>query len=61
MRRLATPLSVAFLILLRYGNAQEKSDKFAVFVTGLGDAAPVAQSLSKTVKRIKTIQDRFER
>jgi hypothetical protein len=33
--------------------AQDKSDKFAVFVTGLGDAAPVAQSLIKQINATK--------
>ena len=34
-------------------HAQEKSDKFAVFVTGLGDAVPVAQSLIKMLNASK--------
>jgi hypothetical protein len=37
----------AFLMLAVPASPQDKSDKFAVFVTGLDDAAPVAQSLIK--------------
>jgi hypothetical protein len=37
----------AFLVLAVPASTQDKSDKFAVFVTGLDDAAPVAQSLIK--------------
>jgi hypothetical protein len=36
--------------------AQDKGGKFAVFVTGLGDAAPVAQSLIKQVNASKPFQ-----
>jgi len=35
----------AFLVLAVPASPQEKSNKFAIFVTGLDDAAPVAQSL----------------
>lgn len=35
----------AFLVLAVPASPQEKSNKFAIFVTGLDDAAPDAQSL----------------
>jgi hypothetical protein len=37
----------AFLALAFSASAQEKSDKFAIFVTGLDDATPVVRSLIK--------------
>jgi hypothetical protein len=50
MRKSATLLLFVFLALAIPASSQEKSDKFAVFVTGLDDAAPVAQSLIKKMK-----------
>jgi hypothetical protein len=48
---------IAGLILLGVAlQAQDKSDKFAVFVTGLGDAAPVAQSLIRQINASKPFQ-----
>src|ERR1035438_769634 len=43
----------AFLALTVAASSQEQSEKFAVFVTGLGDAAPVAQSLIKQLNAAK--------
>jgi hypothetical protein len=37
-------------------NAQDKFDKFAIFVTGLGAAAPVAQSLIKQLNASKPFE-----
>jgi hypothetical protein len=47
---------LAFLAVALSASAQEKSDKFAVFVTGLGDAAPVAQSLIKKLNASKPFE-----
>jgi hypothetical protein len=51
--------ATAFLALLAFvvaADAQERSDKFAVFVTGLEDAAPVAQSLIKMLNASKPFE-----
>jgi hypothetical protein len=51
--------AIVLLVLLTVAvsaTAQEKSDKFAVFVTGLGDAAPVAQSLIKKLNASKPFE-----
>src|SRR5580692_5003820 len=50
MRKSAPLLLFVFLALAMPASSQEKSDKFVVYVTGLGDAAPVAQSLIKKMK-----------
>ena len=47
---------LALLAIALSATAQEKSDKFAVFVTGLGDAAPVAQSLIKKLNASKPFE-----
>lgn len=47
------------LALFTFGvavDAQTKSDKFAIFVTGLGDATPVAQSLVKMLNASKPFE-----
>ena len=51
--------AIVFLALLAFAGvaeAQEKVDKFAVFVTGLEDAAPVAQSLIKMLNASKPFE-----
>jgi hypothetical protein len=52
--RFAIFLAVVFFALP--ANPQDKSDKFAVFVTGLNDAAPVAQSLIKKLNASKPFE-----
>ncbi len=52
--RFAIFLAVAFFALP--ASPQDKSDKFAVFVTGLNDAAPVAQSLIKKLNESKPFE-----
>lgn len=42
-----------FTLFTLVGYSQDKSDKFGVFVTGLGDAAPVAQALIKKLNASK--------
>lgn len=37
-------------------NSQDKSEKFAIFVTGLNDAAPVVQSLIKKLRDSKPFE-----
>lgn len=44
---------VGFLALSTAAYSQDKGDKFGVFVAGLGDAAPVAQALIKTMNASK--------
>lgn len=53
-----TRTCIACLILLGCValRAQDKSDKFAVFVTGLGNAAPVAQSLTRQMNASQPFQ-----
>jgi hypothetical protein len=46
----------AFLAVAVSATAQETSDKFAIFVTGVGDAAPVAQSLIKKLNASKPFE-----
>jgi len=56
MKKLTVMVLFAFLVLAVPANAQEKSDKFAIFVTGLDDAAPVAQSLIKKLNASKPFE-----
>ena len=49
-------LLFAFLAFPAPASPQEKSDKFAIFVTGLGDAAPVAQSLIEKLNASKPFE-----
>jgi hypothetical protein len=49
-------LIFAILTLAVSGRSQEKSDKFAIFVTGLDSAAPVAQSLIKLMNASKPFE-----
>jgi hypothetical protein len=53
MRKLTALVLFSFLALAVSASPQDKSDKFAIFVTGLGDAAPVAQSLIKKLNESK--------
>lgn len=46
----------AFLALAAVASPSEKSDKVSVFVTGLGDAAPGAQSLIKKLNESKPFE-----
>jgi len=46
----------AFLTLILPAIAQDKSGKFAVFVTGQGDAAPVAKSLIMKLNESKPFE-----
>jgi len=55
MSRIARVL-IALLAFAVTANPQGKSDKFAVFVTGLDDAAPVAQSLIKKLNESKPFE-----
>jgi hypothetical protein len=48
--------SFAFLALAVSALPQDKSDKFAVFVSGLDSAAPVAQSLIKQLNASKPFE-----
>jgi hypothetical protein len=52
--RIGIFLAVAFLALP--ANPQDKADKFPIFVTGLEDAAPVAQSLIKKLNASKPFE-----
>ncbi len=52
--RFAIFLAVALFALP--ASPQDKSDKFAVYVTGLSDAAPVAQSLIKKLNASKPFE-----
>jgi hypothetical protein len=56
MRKPTALVSFAFLALAVSARAQDKSDKFAIFVTGLEDAAPVAQSLIKKLNDTKPFE-----
>ena len=56
MRRSTALVLFAFFALAMSASSQDKSDKFAVFVTGLGDAAPVAQSLIKKFNASKPFE-----
>lgn len=44
------------LSLVTSASPQDKPDKFAIFVTGLGDAVPVAQSLIKKLNASKPFE-----
>lgn len=46
----------AFLAVTVFATSQEASSKFAVFVTGLNDAAPVAQSLIRKLNASKPFE-----
>lgn len=52
--RFALFLAAAFFVLP--AKPQDKADKFAVYVTGLDDAAPVAQSLIKKLNDSKPFE-----
>ena len=56
MRKSTVSAPFAFLVLAVPASPQEKSDKFAIFVTGLGEAAPVAQSLIKKLNASKPFE-----
>ncbi len=56
MRKPIALVLVSFLGLAIFASPQNKSDKFAVFVTGLEDAAPVAQSLVKKLNESKPFE-----
>ena len=56
MRKPTASVLLAFLALAPSASPQEKSDKFAVFVTGLDDAAPVAQSLITQMNATKPFE-----
>lgn len=56
MKKPTVSVLFAFLALAMSASPQEKSDKFAVFVTGLDDAAPVAQSLIKKLNESKPFE-----
>ncbi len=56
MRKSTASVSFAFLALAVSASPQETSDKFAVFVTGLDDAAPVVQSLIKKLNESKPFE-----
>jgi hypothetical protein len=56
MRKQAPLAYLAFLVLAISASSQEKSDKFSIFVTGLDDAAPVAQSLIKKLNASKPFE-----
>jgi hypothetical protein len=56
MRKPTALVLFAFLAFAASANSQDKSDKFAVFVTGLEDAAPVAQSLLKKLNDSKPFE-----
>jgi hypothetical protein len=53
MGKLTALASFASLALTAAATAQEQYAKFAIFVTGLGDAVPVAQSLVRQVDASK--------
>jgi len=54
--RKSIALVVAILALAGTAGSQEKSEKFAIFVTGLESAAPVAQSLIKQMNASKPFE-----
>jgi hypothetical protein len=56
MRKSTALVLFAFLALSVSASSQNKSDKFPVFVTGLDDAAPVAQSLIKKLNASKPFE-----
>lgn len=56
MRKPATSVLIALFALAVSASSQDKSEKFAVCVTGLGDAAPVAQSLIKKLNESKPFE-----
>jgi len=56
MPKLAALVLFAFLVFAAPASPQDKSEKFAVFVTGLDDAAPVAQSLIKKLNASKPFE-----
>src|ERR1039458_2639069 len=56
MKKPIALLLFAFLVLALPASPQEKSDKFPIFVTGLDDAAPVAQSLIKKLNASKPFE-----
>ena len=56
MRKSTVLVLFAFLVLAVSASPQDKSDKFAVYVTGLNDAAPVAQSLIKKLNASKPFE-----
>jgi zinc transporter ZupT len=56
MRKSAASVLLAFLAFAVSASPQEKSDKFAVFVTGLDDAAPVTQSLIKKLNESRPFE-----
>src|SRR5579871_1620232 len=47
---------IAALVFAAAAGAQEKSDKFAIYVTGLNDATPVVQSLTKQMNAAKPFE-----
>lgn len=51
MRKLTALALFSFLALAMPASSQGKSDKFAIFVTGLDDAVPVSQSLIKKLNK----------
>ncbi len=51
-----TAILALLCVAIPAANAQEKSEKFAVFVTGLDAASPVAQSLVKKLNESKPFQ-----
>ena len=56
MRKSTVLVLFAFLVLAMPASSQEKSNKFAIFVTGLNDAAPVAKSLIKKLNASKPFE-----
>src|SRR5271157_5845410 len=56
MRKQTALVLFAFLALAASASSQDKSDKFAIFVTGLDDAAPVSQSLIKKLNESKPFE-----
>jgi hypothetical protein len=56
MRKSTVLVLFAFLVLAVSASPQGKSDKFAVFVTGLDDAAPITQSLIKKLNASKPFE-----
>jgi hypothetical protein len=49
-------LTALVALLVVAASAQEKSDKFAILVSGMDDAAPVADALMKTMKATKPFE-----
>ena len=56
MRKSTVLVLFAFLVLAVPASPEDKSYKFAVYVTGLNDAAPVAQSLIKKLNASKPFE-----